>query len=136
MTAEVILFPDVITIVASYLRAQLPSYGYTGIHVGARVPEERPARFVRVDRVGGSRPNLVTDAATVLIESWAADEPAAHALAQKCRALVHAMQGTVQSGVPIGRVDEFAAPATLPDPTSDQARATQTLQVNLRGTAA
>jgi hypothetical protein len=136
MTTEVVVFPDAITVVATYLRAQLPSHGYTGIHVGSRVPDPRPARFVRVDRVGGAKPNLVTDAATLVVEAWAADEPAAHTLAQVCRGLVHAMEGTTQSGVPIYRVNEFAGPATLPDPTSDQARATQTLQVHLRGSAA
>ena len=36
--------------------------------VSANMPRQLPVRFVRVDRIGGSRPNPVTDSARILIE--------------------------------------------------------------------
>lgn len=135
MTVEVIVFADPTDLVCAYLTTQLPSYGYPAIHVGARVPNPRPTRFVRVDRVGGPRANLVQDQPALVVEAWAGSVPAAHALLATCRALVNALPGTIQSGTPIYRVSEFSGPATLPDPTSNQPRATYTVQVTLRGEA-
>lgn len=132
---ELIVFPDAITIVGTRLRVGLPDNGFD-LEVHTRVPNPRPDEWVRVDRAGGVKANLVTDAATVIVEAWAQTEPRAHAIAQMCRALIHAMEGTTQSGVPVYRVGELAGPTTLPDPESGQPRATQTLQVNLRGFAA
>lgn len=131
MAIEVIAFPDAIELTATYLRTALPSYGYTAIHVGAVVPNPRPTRFVRVDRVGGPRSSLVTDTPTLVIEAWAGSIPAAHALLETCRALIYALPGT--NGV--SRVREFSGPGTLPDPTSNQPRATYTVQIQVRGDA-
>lgn len=132
--AEVIVFPDAAELVIAYLTDELPAYGYPDVHVGARIPTQRPDTFVRVDAVGGARRNVVVDAATLAVESWAPRADLAMTLAQTVRALVHAMAGTVVDGVTVYSVDEFAAPASFPDPTSNQPRATQTLQIQTRGT--
>lgn len=128
---ERITFPDVIELLADHLRTELGD-----VHVGNRVPNPRPDAFVRVDRVGGIVENRVVDGALLVIEAWAQTEPEAHALAAECREIVHAMEGETIAGTPVYRVLEAAGPATLPDPVSDQARATQTVTVKVRGYSA
>lgn len=132
---EVVVFPDVTLIAIDYLRTEFTSRGETA-ELHREIPNPRPAKFVRVLRVGGTRSNLVTDGATVTIECWAATYADAQDLAQLCRGLLHAMTGTVQHGAAVYHVEEFSGPADLPDPDSNQARATQTMQIQVRGAAA
>lgn len=132
---QVIVFPDVEGLLVSYLTQQLVWRADTAsVHVS--VPNPRPARFVLVPRIGGTEENLVTDAATIGVECWAATPQQAAKLAQLVRALIHALPGKVVEGVPFYRVQEFAGPANLPDPTSDQSRYVFTLSVTARGFAA
>lgn len=129
---EVIVFPDVCLLFTTHLRTELAAIG-DGAVVGTRVPSPRPARFVVLRRVGGNRPTLVSDAATVTVEAWDNNEAAAQQLAQRCRAFIKATEGDSVAGVPVYRIDEFAGPALLPDPASNQPRYTQTLSIHLRG---
>lgn len=126
---EVLVFPDAVEVAKAII-------GDFYADVYARVPAQRPAEFIRLRRTGGTRANLVVDAATVVVEAWAADEHRAMELAQLARGWLHAAAGTTTDTTPIYRVLEFSGPAVLPDPESDQARVTQTLQLHLRGTAA
>lgn len=126
---EVIVFPDAAAIVIGHLAGELDP------PVLPRIPNPRPDTFVTVQRVGGPRRNLVTDAATLAIEAWAPTEEAAHDLAQLARGHVAAMVGDLFAGVPVYRVDEFSGPQLLPDPTSDQPRYTFTVAVATRGAA-
>lgn len=132
---QVVVFPDAAAVVVGHLRAELAARDDSA-KVGTRVPNPRPARFVRIRRIGGPRLNLVADRPQLSIESWAATEEQAADLAQLCRGLIHAMRGTTVAGVAIYRVTEFAGPAELPDPTSDQPRYVQTFEIAMRGTAA
>lgn len=132
---EVVVYPDASAVVVDYLLDELTDRA-DNAPVVTRVPSPRPTRFVLVRRVGGTRQTIVTDAASLSIESWGASEEEAMDLAQLVRGLVHAMQGTVQADVTVYRVQEFAGPALLPDPESDQPRVVQTMQVQLRGEAA
>ena len=127
MSIETIVFPDAVQLVCDHLRAAL-----TPTPVVSRVPTTRPASFVRVRRVGGVRRNLVTDEPTLTVEAWAASEQAAHDLSQLARAHIYAMPG----GGDVYRVTEFAGPALLPDPLSDQSRFTFTVSVATVGEAA
>ena len=68
---EVIVFPSVEKVLVAALNAVLD------VPVSTKVPAQRPPSFVRLVRVGGSRPNLVTDRSIVTFECWATDEPAA-----------------------------------------------------------
>jgi len=133
--AEAIAFPDVEDALQQYLTTELAARGDTATaHV--RVPHPRPARFATVARVGGPRRSLIVDDATVAVECWATTPGQAHDLIQLVRALIHAAQATtLDSGVQVYRVQEFAGPAHLPDPVSDQARYTMTFSVQTRGTA-
>lgn len=124
---ELIVFPDTVALLCGVLEDEC------AVPAGTRVPNPRPATFLRLDRTGGPRQTLVSDAAQVTVESWAASEAAAHDLAQLARAVLHTLPGTVVDGVAVYRVDEVSGPANLPDPLSDQARYSQTFAVHVRG---
>lgn len=126
---EAALFPDSTEIVIAVLATALTE------PVHAQVPTPRPEAFVIVDRTGGPRLNVVSDGATIAVESWGPDNPTAHDLAQRARQALHAAQATTVAGHTIYRVVELSGPGRLPDPDSHQARWTQTFTVQVRGTA-
>lgn len=127
--AEIIEFPDVVSLVLTALEPDID------VPLGTLVPNPRPTSFVLARRSGGERTTLVTETAVVTVEAWA-DTPAAAAdLAERCRARIHAMEGTMISGVPIYRVDDVGAPADLPDPLSDQPRYQLSVLIATRGSA-
>jgi hypothetical protein len=127
---DYIVFPDTVALLCDYLNAQ------TGIDTGRSVPHDRTdsSTFLRLQRTGGPRHTLVSDAATVIVESWAPTPEEAHDLAQEVRALVNALQGQIVDDVPVYLVNEVSGPADLPDPLSNQSRYTQTFEVHVRGT--
>lgn len=127
-----VLFPDAVTLVVDYLEDSLDDRGFP-VPVGSRVPDPRPASFVRVMRAGGERRDLVTDNPRLIIEAWADTDGDADDLAQLCRALLHDLRGRVLDGVPVYKVEEAGGPADLPDPLSDQSRSTFIVQIALRG---
>ena len=131
---EVILFPDAALTVVTYLAAELTARSDTAV-VRTRVPDIRPTRLVRVERVGGVRTNLVTDSAIIAVECWAASESAAAELGQLVRALIFAAEGTTQSGAVIYKVTEVGGLAHLPDVDTEHERYVFTAQIGLRGTA-
>lgn len=124
------LFPDSTALIVDYLD------GLLGVPVRHEVPNPRPATFVTVDRGGGTRHTIVTDAPLVLLEAWAASPEAAMDLIQLARAYLHDLPGRVLDGHPVYRVDEAAGPANLPDPLSSQPRAVFTAVVHVRGLSA
>lgn len=124
---ELIVFPDTGAILIDYLVEVLD------VPVVSKIPADRPGAFVRVRRTGGPLRNIVTDEPTITVDCWADDEGDAHDLAQLVRAHLHALPGQMLDDVPVYRVTEFAGPADLPDPLSDQPRFTQTFAVAVRG---
>jgi hypothetical protein len=137
---EVIVFPDATELFADHLRVELDERGYTDLHVGTRIPNPRPDRFVRVLRTGGTRRNLVVDESQLTIEAWAESEQVAQDMAQLARAIVGAARGDVLDGVPIYRVDDVTGPGALPsgpvytpDPISQQPRFSFSMLVACRG---
>lgn len=133
---ERIRFPDAAAAVIGALNAQLSALGFTGVPVRSKVPAQRPTRFVLVFRTGGPRVNIVTDAAQLTFEAWAANDADAHDLAQAARAIVIGLEGSVTGGVTFYGIDEFSGPGYLPDPDSEQSRYTWSASVNVRGVAA
>ncbi|CAL9592264.1 hypothetical protein SUDANB1_05249 [Streptomyces sp. enrichment culture] len=125
-------FPDGVAVVRAYLREQLVARG-TDVPVGTRVPEQRPPRFVRLERVGGMRVDLVTDRPRIDVQCWGDSEESAHDLAQLARALLLAMPGW--RGAVAYDVAEVGGPNTLPDPASGQPRVVFAVEVSLRGRA-
>jgi hypothetical protein len=126
-----VLYPDAEAVLVGELRVDMPD-----VTVVTVVPVVRPAAFLLVRRVGGPRLNIVADEPLVAIEAWAASDEAAQDLAQRARAHLHALRGTVSAGgVAIYRVQEASGPQRLPDATSTQSRYTFTASVAMRGQA-
>ena len=136
--AEVIVFPDCTALVIGYLRTELAARFPTAT-VGSRIPSPNPGDFVRIFRTGGVQQLLVTDQVQLTVEAYAdqdGDDERAHDLAQIVRGLLHALPGTMQSGVPFYGVTELSGPQNLPDPVTNKPRFTQSLHVSVRGAAA
>lgn len=140
MSNEVIVFPDVETLLVQHLNTQfgsLASYTSPPLKAYTKVPATRPNRFVLIIRTGGTADTLVTDRPTITVESWSTDAIEAAAIAQLTRGILHAIDTVTYSGTThqFYRTQEFAGPANLPDPESVQERYTQTFSVGVRGTA-
>lgn len=123
-------FPDGVAVVRAYLRDALVERG-VDVPVVTRVPSPRPARFVRLERVGGARLDLVTDRPRIDVHCWGDTEEAVADLVQVVRALVLAIPG--YRGVAAYDVAEVGGPNTAPDPVSEQERASFAVEVSLRG---
>lgn len=121
---ETIVFPDVEAVVVAALSARV------GVPVATRVPNPRPDAFVLVGRVGGSRPNVVTDRAAVTVECWSASNVEACDLSRWARAYVHTLAPDT-----VRRVVELSGPASSPDPVSETPRYVFTVQIDTRGAA-
>lgn len=127
-----LVFPDVEALLTAWLRGQL-----TGVTVGNKLPNPRPDPFILIQRHGGVRQSVVTDAAQVGLECWAGRDYEAHDLLQQCRSLLlYQIPGQILSGYTVYRVDEMGGPSNLPDPTSSMPRWVMELQVHVRGLAA
>ena len=80
------------------------------------IPQQMPAEFVRVSRIGGSRTNVLQTRPTMLIECWSATSRfAASELASRAWQALTDAQHTVQAGVVLGWMD-LTLPVELPDP--------------------
>lgn len=125
----VVMFPDAVLVVIDYLRSVMP----VGTQVYSRVPETRPAEFIRIQRLGGTRRNLVTDRPRVDVECWSDTEESAEALISKTRAYVLAMAGK-RGGTTVYDVSEVGGPQWLPDSVSGQPRYSFAVEFSTRGT--
>lgn len=85
----------------------------TGVSVHTRVPNPRPAKFIRVSRAGGSRRNLIQDQPLVIVECWASSSVDAFAVAQDAWATLDATYN---------RDASLSSPVWFPDPDSTQSR--------------
>lgn len=136
MTAvEVIAFPSAEAVCVAYLKAELAARGETAT-VATKVPVPRPARLVKVRRLGGVQYDTVTDAPMVAFDCWAADEIAAEALAGLVRALVSAIPDReVPGGFVCCDVEEGGGPVNQPDPDTNYPRYTFFVMMHVRGYA-
>lgn len=130
--AALVQFPDAVAVVRSYLKATLPKRGETA-PVFSQVPAQRPARFTRLERVGGTRVDRVTDRPRLAFECWGSGEADATDLAILVRALVFALPGW--HGAIAYDVLDVGGPNTAPDPASGQYRTLFAVEVSLRGRA-
>lgn len=117
-------WPDVTALVVDHLDAGLV------VPVATRVPDPRPAAWVRVQRVGGVAAGPV-DNARIVVESWAALEADAAALAAAVRDLMRRMPGNVP-GYRVARVTESGGPALIADPLTGTPRYWATFEVVVR----
>ena len=128
---EVVSFADVEVTVVAYL-LPLVTNRWPDADVGTARTTSSPVRFVRVERVGGLRVNLVTDEADVAIQCWAKSLDEAADLAKWTRAWVQAAYGEPVSG--LSWDSELGGPVSFPDPDTDLPRYqhTQTVTVTAR----
>lgn len=132
MITEILRSPDVEQLLVDALPAALAELGIS-VPVSSAVPNPRPGEFVRVIRTGGVLGDVfVIDKASVTVEAWASRESRAYEIADACRGVLHALPAREGLAVTVYRVEEFAAPANLPDPTSAQHRYTATYAVHTR----
>lgn len=124
---DVIVPPDAEALMVRYLADTL------GESVSTRVPNPRPDRFLRLERVGGSRRNRVTDEAIVVVEAWALTELEASDLARRAYAHTWALEQTDTPEGYVRRVRDVAGPQNYPDPTSEKPRYVFTVLLDLRG---
>lgn len=125
---ELIIFPDAEAVVISHLKTVLP-----GTHISTKVPTPRPARLIKVTRVGGPKVRLNAESAMLVFECWEADTVKASDLARLAKAYVHAMAGENVAGNWVYKVTEVGGLAYNPDPESDYPRYQFTVSLDLRG---
>jgi hypothetical protein len=129
-----VTFPDVEALLTGALPSLLAARGFT-VPVGTKVPNPRPARFVRLVVASGNRRNLVAAAPTVTIEGWAQTETDAWALTEAARCCVESLSGQVVGGVPVIRSHDFPLPDKFIDLDTGQPRYTTTGSFVVRGIA-
>lgn len=122
--------PDAEAAVVAYLNAALTARG-DGARASTRVPDERPARFVRVTLTGTSTRSVVHSEAQVTIECWDLDSAAAAGLSRVVYALMCAMD-TSDGYVPQGPRGWVGGPVYLEDPTARVPRYVMTPLVRTR----
>ncbi|MBF6459804.1 hypothetical protein IU433_12230 [Nocardia puris] len=98
-----IVFPAIEIPLIDHLAAGYAAHGID-LPVVGEVPAQRPARFVRVGRIGGPLANLGTDNPRIAVEYWAELGTAAAELAAIGRALVGAVGGTAVGEMWVDRV--------------------------------
>jgi hypothetical protein len=151
--SAVALYADAELVASTYLRAALA--GRTepyaaGVTVGTKPrPGVTPAKYVRLNRVGGTEAFRVADAPRIRAQIWygtgaeVTDEANRQNLAQLVWALLRGMRSVevaiVGWPVPVVcyRVATFGGPVNLPDPADPGRTITQlTVEVAMRGIAA
>lgn len=131
MPAEVIAFDDVVKAGQSYLRPALVARGRE-LPVVPRVPKPRPVEFVRLERVGGTRGDVVTDRPMLDVHCWAATDADAMTLAILVRALLLAMRGR-NGGVTVYDVGEVGGPQPHTDASTGAPYVAFTVWLDMRG---
>ena len=106
-----IVFPDVELLICTYLRAQLPLYGFSSVYVSNARGTQTPAVWVRRD--GGGAMDQVRAQPRVGINCYASKEQAVTDLSRTVSALLVAMP----NGKPVAKVDEVTGPSPVADPS-------------------
>ena len=127
--ADTVLFGDVEAALIDWLNTQLTP------PVSDRVPKVTTEMLplVVVERLGGPTVTVVTEQATVTVESWANGWKAANDLARAARKATHDIAGQTVDGLVFYKVTEFAGPARVPDPISNKPRVVFTVSIMVRG---
>ena len=127
---ETLVPVDPVTLARTWLTA--PGRYPWPVQVVKNRPRPVSGRVVTVRRVGGGRPDLVTDAAWLAVECFAPTDLDAAALGHVTWGLLFAMRGELIDGVQCYRVQAIAGPADFPDADASQPRFTLTVQATFR----
>lgn len=115
--------PDAESTVIPFLRPRV------GVHVGTKVPNPRPARFIRVWRSGGSATNEVLDVPHITVTAWGTSTTDASNLASIAR---EALFNEYTAMPLVRRVTEVGGLYYDPDPTTGIDRYTFTVSLRIR----
>lgn len=117
-------FPDIENVLRLFLEEQLD-----GVIVKTRVPNKRPASFIRVWRTGGAARNRVLDEPLITVECWGDDDSVSVPLAYAARdAILHH-----SNLIPLVRaVEDRSGIYYDPDPVSGTSRYTFTVEMRVR----
>lgn len=127
---SLLVFPDAEDLFRVSLAADVSEVLGGTVPASTKVPANRPAEFLVVRRIGGSRRDLVTDVPVLQVEAWATKESRASRIAVVVQAL---MQGYAEvDGYPVWLEDEVTGPTPYPD-GSQQARYTASYAMAIRG---
>ena len=127
MATPVITFPDAELVIGQHILSSIP-----GLAVVSRVPEDRPAEFVSVKRIGGLRRTVATDRPRIDVHCWSDTDDNAIDLMRRVRAYVLAMAG--QHGTTrVYDVSEVGGPQELTDSISGQPRYAFAVEFSTRG---
>lgn len=130
--AEVLISPDVESLVVAYLKAALTARGFT-VAVGTKIRSPRPAGFVQVLRLGGVERDRFTDSPLIVVHSWAESDVAASALARTAQALLKAAPDAyLMGGSTIDRYIEVGGVQNNPDPDTANPRYSFSAQLDIR----
>lgn len=95
----------------------------SGWVVATKIPNQRPAKLVKVSRAGGGRLVIVTDVARLLVEVWAKTVADTEQGCLDAIAALQNAQGTIVDGAFIRGFGNIEGPVDLPDPdVTDQER--------------
>lgn len=119
---------------ALVIRALKDTPGIT-VGVGVRVPNPRPASFIRVNRIGGAQINMVQERPVILVECWGPDELTAWNLAAAAHEALEGRDPLEVNGVELSDRD-VSSPVNYPDPSTASPRYQFQLQttINMEGT--
>lgn len=84
--------------------------------VSAKMPKQRPIRFVRVSRIGGSQNDPITDSARLLIECFGPDTETVEAMSATARTALRNAISTVVDDVFIRGWENEQGPVDFPHP--------------------
>jgi len=128
--ASLLVFPDSEELFRAEIAARASEVLGSAIPASTMVPANRPAEFLIVRRVGGSRRDLVTDVPVIQVEAWANRGSRASRIANVVQALMQSF--TEIGGYSVGLEDEIVGPTSYPD-GSQQARYTASYAMAIRG---
>lgn len=117
-------FVDAESMVGTFLRGKLVP------PVSTKIPNDRPARFIRAWRTGGVSLNRVIDQVQVTVTCTAPNSVQASDDARAARA---ALLNDYTSMPLVRGVEEVAGPYYDPDPDTNEDRYSFTVRLNIRG---
>lgn len=126
--SEILPTPSGVAVTVAYLKAQFASRGETA-KVASKIPSPRPAKFVKVRLMGGTRSDVVRYAPMLVFECWANDDITAENLGILTEALVNSMPDLLPACT---SVIEVGGLVDQPDPDSQSPRYVFTKQIYLR----
>lgn len=127
---ELVIAPDAEAAIVSHLNAAFATRGDAAT-ASTEIQDPRPDRFVRAQRAGGPRRNLITDSPVMLFECWDVDTVSASELGRTVEAIVLATDGTWIGQQPtwVEDVGSSSGVVYFPDPDTKLPRYQFTIQL-------